>query len=155
MSCSLNIKWWYHCLDFTTTTVHSSHYVSGTWNTVCALKNRSCSNHLQTMNETFQFVSGMQWSIKPGSWERVSHSWLYEVLYEMIQFPEGHCPKQLSDWSAVIHGAWLPSVDKKKKKYWQTVHHSCWINHLSTSQKWLECSFILHVYLLIKISGET
>lgn len=44
---------------------------------------------------------------------------------------------------------------QKKKKYWQTVHHSCWINHLSTSQKWLERSFILHVYLLIKVSGET
>lgn len=38
----------------------------------------------------------------------------------------------------------------KERKYWQTVHHSCWINHLSTSQKCLQTTFIHHPHTICR-----
>lgn len=48
---------------------------------------------------------------------------------------------------------WCSIAFCRNKNNWQIVHHSCWINHLSTSQNWLESvSCCMHTCTLMKTS---
>lgn len=81
--------------------------------------------------ESSEKCLSVTWNNRRGSWQDVRGSarrFLKLTVQETVWLQRCYL------WCSI-------AFCRKKRKYWQIVHYSCWINHLSTSQRRLQCLF--------------
>ena len=174
---SLCISWCHPCLNCTAATIHPSHTVSGTWNTACVVESKVSRSLPRFCLARFGAATKRSYS------DRLQITWLRIILTcLLVSLGVGvfNLWKKQTNKKKARHSArclmrelsffflkltvqetvwlqrcylWCSIAFCRNKNNWQIVHHSCWINHLSTSQNWLESvSCCVHITLM-KTSG--